>query len=256
VKPASAYTRLAEPGSPAPDPRVLVVAHRARSGDEPENTLAAVEATIARGVRAMEVDARITADGFVVACHDAEIAGMLVATTTLARLRQADPGLVTLRDVAELTNRCCLLDVDVKAPGYEEQVADSVAAWRCGDGDVVFTSFHDIVVGRLKALCPDTPAGLLLGVERPRRRVATRASELNPLRRLHACGADFAAPNHRLMRFGLARRLRRAGYPVWVWTVDDPRLAARLLADPAVSAVITDDALGVREVRDALAHDS
>jgi len=229
----------------------LIVAHRARSGGERGNTLAAVEAALARGIDAIEVDARITADGVVVVCHDAEVGGRAVATSALADLLAVDRSMPTLKDVAVLTAGRGLLDVEVKEPGYEEQVADAASAWRSPDADVVFTSFHDVVVARLKHLCPGTPAGLLLGLDRPRNRLATRASELRPLQRLRACCADLVAPHYRLLRFGFARRLVQAGYPVWVWTVDEPALLARLLADPNVTAVITDDPVGAIRTRDA-----
>jgi glycerophosphoryl diester phosphodiesterase len=234
----------------------LIVAHRARSGDERENTLEAVEAALERGVEAVEVDARITADGVVVVCHDAEVGDQAVAGSTLADLRAADPTIAALRDVATLTRGRCLLDVDIKESGYEEQVADAVSAWRCPEAGVVFTSFRDVTVGRLKQLCPETPVGLLLGLKRPRRRLATRASELRPLQRLHACGADFAAPHYRLLRLGLARSLQIAGYPVWVWTANTPALLKRLIGDPNIDAVITDDPLRAIGLRDARAAGS
>ena len=229
----------------------LIVAHRARSGEEPENTLAAVDAAVARGVEAIEVDARITADGIVVVCHDATVGGRVVATSSHADLLDANGPIPTLREVAGSVAGRCLLDVEVKEPGYEEQVADAVSAWRRGGEGIVFTSFHDVVVARLKALCPSTRAGLLLGLERPRRRLATRASELRPLRRVRDCSADLVAAHYRLLRFGLARRMVRAGYPVWVWTVDEPRLLGRLLADPYVAAIITDDPVGAARLREA-----
>ena len=250
ASPTDAPEEAARPfSSRSPEP--LIVAHRARSGDERENTLEAVEAALLRGVEAIEVDARITSDGVVVVCHDTEVGEHAVAVSTLADLRAADPGTATLHDVAALTVGRCLLDVDIKEPGYEEQVADAVAAWRSPEAGVVFTSFHDVSVDRLKQLCPGTPVGLLLGRQRPRRRLATRASELRPLQRLRACGADFAVPHYRLLRLGLARTLRAAGYPVWVWTADAPALLKRLISDPNIDAVITNDPLEAVRLRDA-----
>jgi glycerophosphoryl diester phosphodiesterase len=44
--------------------------------------------------------------------------------------------------------------------------------------------------------------------------------------------------------------MARAGYAVWVWTANEPALLARLLADPHVAAVITDDPVGAAALRD------
>jgi glycerophosphoryl diester phosphodiesterase len=54
-----------------------------------------------------------------------------------------------------------------------------------------------------------------------------------------ACRADFVCPNHRLLRAGYAWRMRVQGYPVLVWTVNDP---ARLAAPgTVVDGLITDE---------------
>ena len=48
----------------------LVIAHRGAAAEAPENTLAAVAAAADAGADAVEVDARLTADGVVVVLHD------------------------------------------------------------------------------------------------------------------------------------------------------------------------------------------
>jgi glycerophosphoryl diester phosphodiesterase len=53
--------------------RVLRIGHRGAAGHAPENTLAAVRRGIELGVDFVEIDVRSTADGVLVALHDATV---------------------------------------------------------------------------------------------------------------------------------------------------------------------------------------
>ncbi len=75
----------------------LVVAHRGASYYAPENTLAAFHKAFLLGAGAIEVDARLTADGVVVLFHDLTLertstGSGAVKDHTLAQLRQLDAG--------------------------------------------------------------------------------------------------------------------------------------------------------------------
>jgi glycerophosphoryl diester phosphodiesterase len=66
-----------------------------------------------------------------------------------------------------------------------------------------------------------------------------RASELLPMRRIRACGADWVAAHHQLARAGVAATCRRHGIGVMVWTVDGDQLIDRFLASRTVDVLIT-----------------
>jgi glycerophosphoryl diester phosphodiesterase len=75
----------------------LVIAHRGASHVAPENTLAAFRLAWEQGADAIETDLRLTADGAVVAFHDANGRRLLrdrrrICDLTLAELRQLDAG--------------------------------------------------------------------------------------------------------------------------------------------------------------------
>lgn len=75
--------------------RVVRIGHRGAAGHAPENTLAAIDAGIACGADFVEIDLRRTADGIIVALHDATVNRTTDGTGRIARL--------PLRDVKELT---------------------------------------------------------------------------------------------------------------------------------------------------------
>jgi glycerophosphoryl diester phosphodiesterase len=108
--------------------RMLVGAHRGLSAAaQPENSLAALRASVALGLDVVEIDLRTTADGAIVLMHDATLerttngAGR-VSTMTLARLKALDLGagepVPTLGEALDLvaTSRTRLL-LDLKNGG-------------------------------------------------------------------------------------------------------------------------------------------
>lgn len=81
-------TMTIEPGG-----GTAVISHRANVDGAPENTLLGIQAALALGVEAIEVDVRATADGQLVLVHDADlrrVAGLRarVADLTLAEVEQ------------------------------------------------------------------------------------------------------------------------------------------------------------------------
>lgn len=93
--------------------RPLVIAHRGHSARYPENTLEAYRAAIASGADLVETDARLSADGVVIASHDSDltrIAGRhaAIAGTSCESLKAiARSGGVQLATLAEALAAIC-----------------------------------------------------------------------------------------------------------------------------------------------------
>ncbi len=94
--------------------RPIVVAHRGASADAPENTLAAIDLAARQGADAVEVDARLAADGALAVVHD----DTLERTTDCA---EALPGRAPWR-VADLT----AADLAAVRAGVHEGVSQAV----------------------------------------------------------------------------------------------------------------------------------
>lgn len=226
----------------------LIIAHRGSSAREHENTIKAFEAAIEDGADGIEIDVRRSSDGVLVVHHDPMVrrGGALISTMTydevLEEAARQSYRVPTLEEVVQLCAGRIGLDIELKEAGYEAEVAN--AAGRMGREQVVFTSFIDEVVQRLKAIAPEFRSGLLLGAA-PLHARGVRLSGISAARRLRRTGADFIAPHWRLMRLGIIKRAGRRGLPSVVWTVDKARVAERAVRLGA-SAIITNDPLGIR----------
>jgi glycerophosphoryl diester phosphodiesterase len=210
----------------------LIVAHRgAWDPKAPQNSIAALEAAIELGCDMVEVDVRRTRDGKLVAVHDSRIAGSAVAALdhdqVLARVApgQAQP----LEAILERAVGRITLDIDLKEGGWAAGLSAALARHLTPDGYVV-TSFMPAALAEIRQHSPPTRTGLLL-----------RPVQLPGLqRRLLASGADFIAPHASVARAAILAWAAARGLESYVWTVNDTRALRAAVADPRVTAVITD----------------
>ena len=162
-------------------PIPTVFAHRGASAYAPENTLAAFKLAIEQGADALEMDAKLTADGHIILFYDQSLERIIghkrnVGARNLAELRSLDAGayfdnqfqgerIPTLEQVfdtigegcfynLELTNYATLFD---DLPG---RVVRKVCDYRL-EGHILFSSFNPIALVRTMQLLPDAPIALL-----------------------------------------------------------------------------------------------
>jgi glycerophosphoryl diester phosphodiesterase len=209
----------------------LVIAHRGAWGRLPENTLEAFEEAVRIGVDMIELDVRRTADGRLIAYHDADVDGIAIGRLRhdelTAKGGSSPPPL--LRDVVQQLAGRVALNIELKERGCVVEVAallGQVGIERC-----LLTSFLDDVVRETKAHAPQLQAGLVIGGG-----VAGRA--LVPA---HHSGADCLVLEARLANAS-AIAGAAAEMSCLVWTVNDAAGIDRFLRDPAIAGVITDRA--------------
>ena len=230
----------------------LVIAHRGGVSLGPENSLSAIERSVLLGVDAVEVDVRLSADGFVVLMHDRSVDrttnGMgRVEKLSLEQLKgllllDAGGGVTgeavpTLAEVLELVGGRCRVLVDVKEcneRGIEHAVADVVARYdACGW--VAVQSFSDEVLGRFASL----------GVEFSLEKLFVFKLPFIPyifdggLRRLSFekyCHVSSFNVHKGFVNSGLVERFHKTGRGVKVWTLRD----GDSLGAAGVDGVITD----------------
>jgi len=214
-----------------------VIGHRGAMAYAPENTLASFREAKRRGARWVEIDVKLTADRVPILMHDPS----LKRTMGIDRLVAETPRAALPADVPTFEQAiACFLElglgcnVEIKpCEGREAETARVAVetlrrAWPAALPAPLLSSFKDESLKAAMDAAPEFARALLLGelVEGwPTRAQAVGAAGMNIGRRkLTAAGAV---------------AVKRAGYALSVWTVNDPD-EARALVGMGADCIITD----------------
>ena len=223
-------------------PALIRVGHKGADHVAPGNTIESFQAALEHGVDMIEFDVLRTADGRLVLAHDYEDAAGRECLTLAEGLDH----------FAGEAYAGVELDVDMKLPGYEREVAEGLSERGLGERSLVSTMYPESL-DRLGELAP----GLRRGWSVPR----VKRDWVNSPFRLFAYGVALvmrarlprqaaariragrceAIMSHRILVSGrLVRAVHAAGGQVYVWTVDDAR-RIQALERLGVDGVITND---------------
>lgn len=221
-------------------PRIM--GHRGAAGHAPENTLAAFRAAAQLGVRWVEFDVHLSADRMPVLLHD----DTLDRTTdgkgavdghTAASLNTLDAGtwfsdeftgepLPTLQQaIQQLATLGLGANVEIKpSPGREAETGSIVARtlreqWPSALPPPIVSSFKTASLAAARAAAPHLDRAFLV-----RRIAGNWAQDMQELN----CSALHCS--HRRLTASDVDQVRRAGYPLNVYTVNDRELADRLFS--------------------------
>ena len=229
----------------------------AHAGDR-SATIETFRTAAATGADYVELDIRRTADGELVSFHDALTArGEPLSTVGYGQLCDlAGYQVPTVADVLATITGHAKGHLDLKDTGGEDAVV-RLALDVLGPGQFIITTLEDSSVAAIRARfesADDVPVALSLGRNMAgasrTRWLRTRLSELRPLPRLRACGADWVAAEHRLARAGVRRQCRREHVKVMVWTVNSEREMRYWLSGHRADVLITDRPTVAIELRD------
>jgi glycerophosphoryl diester phosphodiesterase len=218
--------------------RALVTSHAACKGHAPENTLAGIEAALRLGADAIEIDVHCTVDGVPVLLHDETVDRTTdgsgnVHDMTLDTVRTLDAGarqfaprfqgalVPTLSEVLDLTNGKALLQIEIKQPGIEEQVAQVVR-----DANAVAScevhSFYPKCVRAMREVEPRMAAALLTDG----RRIVEWQDFFSFALSLDAQGVSV---HYALAEADRVSAGQRRSLTFMVWTVDNEADMARMI---------------------------
>lgn len=227
------------------------IGHRGLAAFAPENTLAGIRMAAERGLRWIEIDAKLTSDGTLILMHDDRLDRTTngkgtVATTSFDAIRRLDAGswfnpkfagerIPTLVEAIDLMMALDLgCNVEIKpCPGREMETAGAVADtllrhWPASYGRLVVSSFEQAAMARFRDLAPDLPRGHLVWD-----RTATMVADAGEL----GCGSIHCAHQH--LEESAARAVKRANFRLVVYTVNDP-VQARRLIEWGIDTIISD----------------
>jgi glycerophosphoryl diester phosphodiesterase len=211
-----------------------IIGHRGASGIEPENTLRSFARALAIGVDAIELDVYCV-EGKLIVIHDDTLERTTsgrgkVMATSFAALRKLDAGqgerIPTLEEVLALVADRVMVNIELKGGGTAEPVAACIAAH--AGTDVLVSSFDHSEVTRFRAVAPLAHVAPLFHRATPTM--------------FDTAGALDAWAINLSVKLATGERLRAIadhGYRSFVYTVNDPVVAAALKADGA-TGVFTD----------------
>ena len=231
--------------------QIRFVAHRGESFLAPENTMAAFNLAWSLGDEAVETDIRLTRDGQVVICHDADtfrISGnrrkVVIKDSTLAEIQSVDVG--SFKDQRFADERCpALRDLYATLPPgkavYTEiksgldvvpAFADVVRQFKLTPAQLVVISFHADALAASKKLLPEFKHHYLANHEKDaatgQYRPAPNVNDwIATTRQIRADGLDLCAFDP--LGEPACRAVLSAGLELHLWTIDDPAIARRYL---------------------------
>jgi glycerophosphoryl diester phosphodiesterase len=213
----------------------IVIGHRGAAAVAPENTLAAIQVAVDAGAHLVEFD--------------------IGPDLQLAHSRREVPeeGLSLDDALAFLADHDIGVHLDVKLPGYEQDVIDALARHPLAGRAIVSTAFAGSS-RRLAAIAPSLPRAIgyprdSLGVARfawpagLTRAGAAALRQAMPVRvpvLIRVARATVLSLHHTLCSRAAVRVAHAMGVPVLGWTANDPA-AVRRLALLGADGIVSDD---------------
>lgn len=207
--------------------RPVLLAHRGLHGDVKENSLAALAAVSRSGLDGVEFDVRFSMDGVPFILHDATLYrtyGDRRAMSELSSETLRALGVPLLRDALAVLPAELLLDVEVKEVPHEELFSVVRALRGEGAERLLFSSFHQEVLQKIRECAPQWP--LWLNVEHAAPSLLDQAVALG----VHGLSIEKG-----LLASDLAREVTAAGLELATWTLRS-RADQKHLAHPGLSA--------------------
>ncbi len=228
----------------------LIIAHRGASREAPENTTAAFELAWRQGADAIETDLRLSADGIIVAFHDADGRRILrdprrIRDLSLSELQALDAGIWKHSKwrgarVATLAEILASIppDKQVVLELKEDLVAELVRDLRSAPQDhIVLIAFDAEIIAKAKRALPACRA-LWLFAEYGSAPSRQRGKFL--AQRVRELGVDGVNLRHeRRLNAALLGPLRSEGRTIFTHTVNHA-LSARRCARLALDGITTD----------------
>lgn len=239
--------------------RPTIFAHRGSSAYAPENTLAAFNLAIEQNADAIELDAKLSADGQIVVMHDASVdrttnGSGLIKSLPLTELKRLDAGgkfnpqfagerIPTLTDVFEQVGQKIFINIELtnySSPmdDLPEKTAHLVRKFQL-ETKVLFSSFNPIALIRARKILPMVPMGFLTLPGFGKITLYSRLIRFGPRLAIHPAVPD-ASKN-------LIAAAHRRSCRVHVYTVNQPEEMRRLFT-AGVDGIFTDDPLLARKI--------
>jgi glycerophosphoryl diester phosphodiesterase len=234
-------------------PRPLAFAHRGGAGHQPENSWRAFEYAVQLGYAYLETDARSTADGKLIAFHDAELDRVTDRKGQVSKLAWKEVSAARVHGTGEIPLLEDLIgtfpelrfNIDLKDEGTIASLGTVLKRTRAWDRVCVASFSANRLLAAQRSLdrpicLAVTPAAIaaMRFLGHPGKEMA---------RRLGVFGAQCAQVPRQLATRGLIRRAHEVGLHVHVWTLNTREEIERAL-DLGADGVMTDNVVLLRDI--------
>ncbi|MGM0471892.1 MAG: glycerophosphodiester phosphodiesterase [Bacillota bacterium] len=228
---------------------MLKIGHRGAKALAPENTMASFKKAVELGVDMIELDLQLTADQYLVVCHDNNLMRLLgiddqISNLKLAELKQINFGswfgsefhqeqIPTLREVIRLIRGRVKLNIELKPQINNPQLVinrliDLLEA-KNFKSEVIISSFNHRLIREVYRVDSTLQTAILI-----------TSLPIQPTKLIEAAFADGIHPHYLAISEQLVEEIHSCDYFINVWTVNQLAVIEDLIAW-GVDGIMTDD---------------
>ena len=202
---------------------MLKIAHRGAKGYEPENTLKSFQKALDLNADGIELDVHLSSDGHIIVIHDETIdrttnAKGFVNDFSLSELKsfliEGQYKIPTLKEVFDLVDKKCLINIELKGLGTASKVVDLIEEYIAEKNwnyeDFIVSSFDWNLLQETSNLNSNIPIGVLTEEDLDK---ALAFAELIKAHAIH--------PDYQLLNAENVKQMQEKGFLVLPWTVDE-----------------------------------
>lgn len=210
---------------------MLKIGHRGAKGHSPENTLASFEKAIALGVDMIELDVWLSSDKIPMVIHDETIDRTtskmgLVTDYNAKELKHL--GIPTLRDVFELVDNRCEINVEIKTFSATQAVLNLIAKNTFDQNKILISSFDWNALQEVRFHDEDIRIGVLTETDLD---LAMAFAKFIKAEAIH--------PYYHLLTAENVEKIKEKGFKVFPWTINEPE-DITFVKSLEVDGIITD----------------
>jgi glycerophosphoryl diester phosphodiesterase len=210
---------------------VKIIGHRGARGLAPENTIAGLQKALKHKVDEIEFDVRVTKDGIPVLHHGQKLRDtsgnhLDLADHSFEELKNHKPDLITLEAALETFATKVPLCIEVKRGEPTQPIAKIIRKYQ--HNRIFVGSKNQKTLRELHKLLPDVP-----------KIVIEPWSGVKATYRARPLSTKLISMNQRFLWFGFISAMRRRGYELYAYTMNNPKKARRW-AKYGLAGVVTD----------------
>jgi glycerophosphoryl diester phosphodiesterase len=207
------------------------IGHRGAKGHLPENTLASFEKAIGLGVDMIELDVRLSFDKVPMVLHDETIDRTTSKTGKVTdynakELQQL--GIPTLRDVFELIDNRCEINVELKTFSATQAALNLIAKSTFDQNKILISSFDWNALQEVRFHDEDIRIGVLTETDLE---LALAFAKFIKAEAIH--------PYYHLLTAENVQKIKEKGFKVFPWTINEPE-DITFVQSLEVDGIITD----------------